>query len=249
MPGAGPARVEGPPARVLYAGLALALATLAIFIGLDGPWIAVAWAIEGATLVWSGVRTGERRLRLSGLVLFALVAWRLAAAPPSADRFLLNPRLAVLLAVIAAAALAVAWVYRAGAAVRFPERGWFWVLGIGANVLAIVAMTLEIYEFSEPPAGAPFTRDAYLAAGLTTSLAWTAYAAAFLYFGARQRLAGLRWVGLAFMGLTTAKVFFLDFAALSGIYRIVSSLALGVVLLIVSFVYQRRLTAAREEML
>jgi uncharacterized membrane protein len=249
IPSAGPDRVEGPPARVLYAGLALALATLAVFIGLDGPWIAVAWAIEGGTLVWSGVRTGERRLRLSGLALFALVAWRLAAAPLSADRFLFNPRFAVFLAVIASAALAVAWVYRAGPAVKAPERGWFWALGIGANVLAIVAMTLEIYEFFEPPAGAPFTRDAYLAAGLTTSLAWTAYAAGFLYFGARQRLAGLRWVGLAFMGLTTAKVFFLDFAALSGIYRIVSSLALGVVLLIVSFVYQRRLTAAREEVL
>ena len=39
---------------------------------------------------------------------------------------------------------------------------------------------------------------------------------------------GIRWLGLALFGLTTAKVFVIDFAALSGIYRVVSSLALGV---------------------
>lgn len=236
-----------PSARLLYAGLALTLATLAIFIGLDGPWIATAWALEGAVLVWSGLRTPTGWLRGSGLTLFALVAWRLLASPPSADRFLVNPRVAVFLVVIVCAGLSVWWVFRDRDRVAAAERRWFWLLGIGANVLALVAITLEIYQFFEPPPGASFTRDAYLAAGLTTSLVWTAYASVLLYFGTRHRLAGLRWLGLALVGLTTAKVFLLDFAALTGIYRVVSSLALGIVLLIISFVYQRRLTAATRE--
>ena len=245
---AAPAREAGePPARLLYAGLALTLATLAIFIGLDGPWIATAWALEGAVLVWSGLRTPLRWLRVSGLTLFALVAWRLLASPLTAHRFLFNPRFAVFLVVIVCAGLAVWWVFRDRDRVAPQEQRWFWLLGIGANVLALVAITLEIYQFFEPPPGASFTRDAYLAAGLTTSLVWTAYASVLLYFGTRQRLAGLRWLGLALVGLTTAKVFLLDFAALTGIYRVVSSLALGIVLLIISFVYQRRLAAATRE--
>jgi uncharacterized membrane protein len=238
------AREEEPAARLLYAGLALTLATLAIFIGLDGPWIAVAWAIEGAVLVWSGMRTSLRWLRGSGLTLFGLVAWRLLASPQSADRFLLNPRFAVFVVVIACAGLAVWWVFRERDRIAPGEQRGFWLLGIGANVLALLALTLEIYEFFEPPAAARFSRDAYLAAGLTTSLVWTAYASVLLYFGTRSRLAGLRWLGLALVGLTTAKVFLLDFAALTGIYRVVSSLALGIVLLSISFVYQRRLATA-----
>jgi uncharacterized membrane protein len=244
---AGPREEGEPPARLLYAGLALTLATLAIFIGLEGPWIATAWALEGAVLVWSGLRTPLGWLRGSGLALFALVAWRLLASPPSADRFLFNPRFAVFLVVIVCAGLSVWWVFRDRDRLAAAEQRWFWLLGIGANVLALVAITLEIYQFFEPPPGAPFTRDAYLAAGLTTSLVWTAYASVLLYFGTRRRLAGLRWLGLALVGLTTAKVFLVDFAALTGIYRVVSSLALGIVLLIISFVYQRRLAAATRE--
>jgi uncharacterized membrane protein len=236
------------PARLLYAGLALTFATLSIFVGLDGPWIATAWAIEGAVLIWSGLRMAESRLRVSGLVLFALVGWRLLAAPVTADRFLFNPRLAVFLVVIGCAGAAVWWAFRAGSAIGDTERPWFWILGIGAHGLAILAMTLEIYEFFEPAAGATFTRDAYLAAGLTTSLAWTASASVLLYVGARRRIAGVRWLALALIGVTTVKVFLIDFAALTGIYRVISSLGLGVVLLIISFVYQRRVaSAARDE--
>jgi uncharacterized membrane protein len=250
MPQAGMATraTATPPARLLYAGLALTFATLAIFVGLDGPWIAIAWAIEGAVLVWSGLRMAERQLRVSGLVLFALVGWRLLAAPVTADRFLFNPRLAVFLVVVGCAGAAVWWAFRVGSAVGDTERRWFWILGIGAHGLAILAMTLEIYEFFGPAPGVSFTRDAYLAAGLTTSLAWTAYASGLLYVGARRRIAGVRWLGLALVGVTTVKVFLIDFAALTGIYRVISSLALGVVLLIISFVYQRRVaSAARDE--
>ena len=50
-------------------------------LGSLGPWIAVAWAIEGAVLVWSGMRTSLRWLRVSGLTLFGLVARRRPSPP------------------------------------------------------------------------------------------------------------------------------------------------------------------------
>jgi uncharacterized membrane protein len=84
-------------------------------------------------------------------------------------------------------------------------------------------------------------------AGLQVSLFWTLYASLLVAFGVRMKSAFLRWQGLALFGLTTLKVFFVDLSDLSGFYRILSAIALGIVLLIVSFVYQRKLAAGQQE--
>ena len=63
-------------ARILYAGLALTFVTLAIPVRLDGRWITIAWAIEGAVLIWSGLRVKFPAMRWAGLVMFAVVAGR-----------------------------------------------------------------------------------------------------------------------------------------------------------------------------
>jgi uncharacterized membrane protein len=52
---------------------------------------------------------------------------------------------------------------------------------------------------------------------------------------------------LILLGLTTVKVFFNDLSMLSGFYRVISSVALGVILLSISFVYQRRLSTRAPE--
>ena len=75
-------------ARILYAGLALTFVTLAIPIRLDGRWITIAWAVEGAVLIWSGLRVNFAAMRWAGLVMFAVVAGRLAAISHSGRRFL-----------------------------------------------------------------------------------------------------------------------------------------------------------------
>ena len=84
-----------------------------------------------------------------------------------------------------------------------------------------------------------------MARSLTTSLLWTLCATALVIVGVRVKSAALRWQGLALFGVTTLKVFFSDLDYLSGFYRVSSSIALGVVLLIVSFLYQRSLAARR----
>ncbi|HEY6357356.1 MAG TPA: DUF2339 domain-containing protein, partial [Vicinamibacterales bacterium] len=88
-----PAPKSGRPlARVLYAGLALTLVTLAIPIRLAGAWITIGWAIEGAVLIWSGFSTNTRLLRSAGLTIFLLVAIRLVVAPIEGGQLFLNPR-------------------------------------------------------------------------------------------------------------------------------------------------------------
>ena len=63
--------------------------------------------------------------------------------------------------------------------------------------------------------------------------------AALLAAGFKRRSALLRWQGLALLAVTIFKVFLLDTSTLTQGYRIISFLALGALLLAVSFAYQR----------
>ena len=89
--------------------------------------------------------------------------------------------------------------------------------------------------------------DAALAQQLALSLTWTLYATALMTVGVRQASSALRWQGLGLFGLVVGKVFLYDMASLERVYRIVSFMALGILLLVVSFLYQRRIFQPEDE--
>ncbi len=66
----------------------------------------------------------------------------------------------------------------------------------------------------------------------TYSAAWALYGLVVLTAGARSGDRALRWLGLAALLVTTAKVFLFDMATLEGVIRAASFLALGALLLI-----------------
>ncbi|HET7876458.1 MAG TPA: DUF2339 domain-containing protein [Methylomirabilota bacterium] len=71
------------------------------------------------------------------------------------------------------------------------------------------------------------------------SVLWTLYAAAALAWGFIRSRPAVRYAALGLFGLTVFKVFLVDLAAVKTVYRILSFLVLGVVLLLVSLVYQK----------
>ena len=73
------------------------------------------------------------------------------------------------------------------------------------------------------------------------SVLWTVYAALALAWGFTRRTPAVRYAALALLGLTVFKVFAVDFSAAKTSLRILSFLVLGVVLLLVSLVYQKLL--------
>jgi uncharacterized membrane protein len=68
---------------------------------------------------------------------------------------------------------------------------------------------------------------------------WGVFAVVLLAAGVARRLRPLRYLSLAFMILTVAKVFLYDLAALGGFFRVFSFFGLAAGLLLVSFFYQR----------
>jgi len=196
----------------------------------------MAWAIEGLVLSWSGFRAGLRGLRAAGLVLFALTAFRLWAFEIPAHEPFLNPRFAAFATTVACFAAAFYFSRQHREELGRDEAAAFGLVGIGVNVFLLWALSLELYDTF---AGSDLERQ------LSLSLLWTLYAAALIALGVVQGSAALRWQALALFGLVVGKVFLYDLSFLEKIYRIVSFVVLGVVLLVVSFLYQRR-QAPRE---
>jgi uncharacterized membrane protein len=242
-----PAPREGvpPTERFLFAGLALMYATLAIPMRLDGKWITVALAIEGAILVWSGFRSRLWYLRASGLLLFGVTAFRLLMWDAPATTFLFNARFATFAVVVACYSAACFFAAGASDELGDGEKIPFTVLAVATNGFALLALSLEVWDALGRTQTINLERG--LAQSLGLSILWTCYATGLIVVGLARKSALLRWQALALFGLVVGKVFLFDLSFLQRFYRILSFLVLGLLLLLVSFLYQRKLAAQKQE--
>jgi len=71
------------------------------------------------------------------------------------------------------------------------------------------------------------------------SMLWTLYAAVAVAWGFVRSIPPVRYAALGLFGIVILKVFLIDLAELEAVYRIASFFVLGLVLLTVSYVYQR----------
>ncbi|HYA97517.1 MAG TPA: DUF2339 domain-containing protein [Methylomirabilota bacterium] len=232
------AEKETPVARILLAGLALTFATLAIPIRLEGKWITLAWAVEGAVLIWSGFRVATPLLRHAGYLLLSAAALRLVFLPIPAKQFIVNARFAAFAVLVACFAAALLAARRSWDNLTDNEKLAYGVFAVAVHAYAIAALSLELWDYFGRSA---LSMDRALAQQLALSILWVAYATGLILFGVKRDSALLRWQALALFGIVVLKVFFFDLSFLERFYRILSFLFLGLVLLVVSFLYQRKL--------
>lgn len=235
---------ESPLMRFLYAGLALTFATLAIPLRLDGKWITLAFCVEGAVLVWTGFRSAVTGLRAAGYLLIAISALRLLVFPLPARQFLLNERFATYAILIACLSAVISSARKRLSSVSSEERGLLGFLAVATNFFALFALSLELWDYFGRQSGLGI--DSRLAQHLSLSLLWTAYASVLIAFGIHGKSLLLRWQALSLFGFVVIKVFIYDSSFLERFYRIVSFFILGLVLLVVSFLYQRKVAGERS---
>lgn len=219
---------------VHFAALAFTMLSIAIALQFDGPAVTVGWAAEGAAVIGLGLLERREWMRAGGLLLFTIAIVRtldMLLGPSLANHVVLfNTRAACALLVVALA-YAIAWVYRRDAAA--PARDFTIAAGvITAQVVSLVLLTSEIHAYFAIRNDA-FTRE------LLVSICWAVYATVLVVIGLQRRYAPLRYVAFGLFALTIAKVFFSDLAALERIYRVMSLIALGITLLLTSWLYQR----------
>jgi uncharacterized membrane protein len=226
-----------PMAALNAAALAFTLAALAVAVQLDGPAAVVGWAAEGAAAIWLGLRARNRPFQIGGLGLFTLATARLLDdyfVTPAAFVGVVNARAMTTLFVVVLG-YALAWMF-----VRYPmthSRHVRTALHIACSVLTVMWVTAEIRSFWEVRYTSP---QAYLYQHVMLSLAWALYGAVMISIGMWRRYPLARYIGMTVIAATTLKVFFYDLWELGGIYRVIGLIGFSVLLLLVSYLYQKR---------
>jgi uncharacterized membrane protein len=236
--------------KLMHLALAIGLITVAIPIRLESHWITIGWFVESAVLLWVGGRIKSDLLNLFALTALVLGVLRLLFYDNFAPATLIfNMRMAVY--VIAIAVLGFV-AYQSRTSQREEARTIAAVAIVALNALALVALSYEIHDYYDrqmasglraPAFWAPEHRSQMraveIARGFTYSALFMAYGAMLMVVGFLRNSAFVRWQALVLIAATIVKVFVYDVSQLDRVYRILSFIVLGILLLAISFAYQR----------
>ena len=234
--------------NLLHIAVAIAFITIAIPLKLNAHWITIGWLIESAVLLFVAVRTRADFLRYFAVVTLSLGIVRLLFFDNfDVQTLLFNARFATYLVAIGILG-GIAVVGERFASSR--EMPFVRFAGIGVNLLALIALTLEASDYFGRQAASWYQRhpaggyggplqQIEFARNFSYSAIWLAYGAGLMMFGFGRRSAFVRWQALVLIAVTIGKVFIFDASALQQGYRILSFIALGAVLMAISYIYHR----------
>ena len=234
---------------LLHLALAIGFITVAIPIRLDAHWITMGWFVEVAVLLWVADRIHSELLNIFAIGALLLGVGRLLLIDNFyVTRPIFNARMttyAVAIAVLGA----VAWYGS-----RRKDEAARAVAGIAVvalNLLALIALSREVADYYSrkmtgmlpqrqwDPAAWTDWHHLKIARDFTYSALWMAYGAMLMVVGFWRRSAFVRWQALVLIAFTIGKVFLYDVSELDRGFRIGSFIVLGVLLLGISFMYQR----------
>lgn len=233
--------------RLIHLALAIGLITVAIPIRLEGHTITIGWLVEAAALLWVGGRIRSDVFNWFALIALVLGVLRLLFWDTFAPaQLIFNERMAAYLVAVLVLGFCA---YQCS---RHADETWNTVAGIAIialNLVALRALSLEVADYYSrqmpvvrnvwSPEALLQRRGLSIARDFTYSALWMAYGATLMTIGFWRKSAFVRWQALVLIGITIAKVFVYDTSELDHIYRILSFIALGILLLATSFAYQR----------
>ena len=213
----------------------LAVAAVGEGMLLSGVWLVLVYTVTAALLCVVAVAVGERRLQLAALVYLALGALLALAeeAPPShlvTERAHPGQGVVSLLLVIGATAV-LAW------ALSWNERHRLQAIWV-AGALSVYAASLLILEAMQRISNQGVHTD-FQRGHTVVSAFWGLLALVSLYVGLKRRRGVLRVGGFILFAISLGKIFLYDLPSLSSVQRALSFLAVGGVLLLGGFFYQR----------
>lgn len=236
--------------RMMHLALAVALITVAIPIRLEAHWITIGWFVEAAVLLWVAEKIGSDLLGVFALTAIVLGIGRLLVYDNFAStRLIFNMRMTVFAVAIGTLALAA----RAASRSKHDSRSMIAAVAfVAMNALALIALSREVADYYSQQMSATLPAPVLwraqhwsemhsieIARDFTYSALWMGYGAMLMVIGFWRNSAFVRWQALILIAATTVKVFVYDVSELDRVYRILSFIVLGVLLLAVSFAYQR----------
>ncbi|MBI2872077.1 MAG: DUF2339 domain-containing protein [Chloroflexi bacterium] len=145
-------RKGAPPQVALYTlATALVFLTVAVPLQLSGSWITVAWAAEGAVLVWVGFFVRSWPTRAFGLGVLAIAAFRLLVfdTPVNLETFrpFLNTRFPTFMFAVAAFYVAAYLYWRERGRLEEWETNLSLVLAGAANLFTVWVLSAEVISY------------------------------------------------------------------------------------------------------
>ena len=247
-------------ASAVHLSLAVVFLTIAIPLKASGRWITIGWLAEGVALLWVSARlsapspepasTGiHRTLRRLAVAALALGFFGLLIEPfwlnYRIDTAFLNGRFAACLFGVAALAVSAGIALHARRHEDTASPSWLQIAGacvVALNLVAVLACVRELNAAWRYSVGNP---EAELQRSLAVSAFLMLYGGGLLAIGFWKRSAFVRWQALVLLVFTIGKTFLYDTRNLSQGYRALSFLGLGVLLMAVSFAYQKDWLALR----
>lgn len=231
----------------LHLTAAIVFLTIAIPLKTHGRWMTIGWLMEGAALLWLSRRVQSTMLKIFALLslVLGLVAL-LAINSPAATRPILNERFGTYCVAIAVFAF-MAWLAKntTDKEGTDPVVAWNSLAAIAiliVNALILIAFSLEIHSYwwlLRWRSDIDSYSDYWMYAEFSYSALFMLFGGVLLAIGFVKRSSFLRWQALILFAATIVKVFLVDMSQLSRGLRVLSFIGLGVLLLCVSYVYQR----------
>lgn len=225
--------------------------TLIFPIQFSRQWLTIAWALEGAALLWLYLRVPHRGLPIVAVALLIVSFARLAlnlhvfsyyarSHTPVLNWYLYSYGVVTLCLL-------------AGGRVIAPPRNI--VLGVNAQpllytlgtILAFILLNIEIADVFAKGDYLRFEFSGNFARDMTYSIAWALFALGLLVIGVRKDLAPVRYASLGLLGVTLLKLFFRDLSQLGQLYRIGAFIGVAIILILASWIYQRFLASPALE--
>jgi len=238
---------DAPTTIAAYAAASVILTVVATFIALEQRWILPALAAEMAALGWIGVRLDLPRLRGGAYLLGLLVLFRftddvfLYLEPFQRFIPVVNIRFPVCAAAVAGYYILLYFIARNRERLDVNERYAPEIIFIITQALSLLLLSVEVHDFYRFRAPYHYMGwgESHYAYQLSLSVLWALYASILTGIGIFRRLRGARMMGILLLGATILKVFLVDLSSLQTFYRIISFIVLGLLLLAVSYGYNR----------
>jgi uncharacterized membrane protein len=237
-----------------WLGLGISLVTAAIPLQFHGTTVTLCWLGEALVLLVLARARAQDALRVPGAIVLALAGADLLSdlmeGTPHPVAVVTNMHFVTALVGAAVFATVVVLGLRGAAVGGRAFASWTWLAGFASvafSVTVVVAVSLEIHHYWY--CGAGFFRDfctgygqlmhRSMMDGFGLSAWWMVYGAGLMAVGFLRQSAFLRWQALGLLAVSIGKVFLSGVTMESQGYRVLSFLGLGVLLLGVSFAYQR----------
>ncbi|MGV3772824.1 MAG: DUF2339 domain-containing protein, partial [Verrucomicrobiales bacterium] len=233
-----------------FGGSALFFITLIFPIQLEKQWLTIAWALEGAALIWLFKHVPYPKMLWVGVALLVVTFCRLSVNGeiisyyPRSGTPIFNWHFYTYGIAIAATLWAAHRLRSLNASLgMLPAIRLLYTFG---TILAFLLLNIEIADYFSTGSYIRFQFGGSLGRDMTYSIAWAAFALALLAIGLLKGVAAARYASIALLGVTLAKLFLHDLSELGQLHRIGAFIGVAIILIVASFLYQRFLAIQKR---